>query len=125
MISISTSSSDSSQKALSKMRKQNLLSNLDKVGAEGVRLLREATPVESGETREGWAYRVVEERNGPRIEWYNTHDSGSGTPVAVLIQYGHGTKNGGYVPSIDYINPAIQPLFDQVIDELWKKVMMA
>lgn len=126
MIGITVSGKESpTTKALLKMKRTNLLNQLHAYGQRGVRLLASATPVESGLTASSWAYRVVEERNGPRVEWYNTNDAGAGTSMAVLIQYGHGTKNGGYVQGRDYINPAIQPMFDEIIHGIWEKVKSA
>lgn len=124
MIGITVTGNESATtKALLKMKRQELLNNLNAYGQRGVDLLRNATPVESSLTANSWYYRIVEERNGPRVEWYNTHGSDSGeTSVAVLIQYGHGTKNGGYVMGRDYINPAIQPMFDEIIHDIWEKV---
>jgi hypothetical protein len=90
-------------------------------GEMGVRALQSATPVESGQTRSAWRYRIVSDRNGPRIEWYNTHDGG-GVSVAVLIQFGHGTGTGGYVQGRDFINPAMRPIFDRIANEVGKKV---
>lgn len=127
MIGITVSGRESSTtKALLKMKRSQLLNQLHEYGRRGVALLASATPVDSSLTASSWAYRVVEESNGPRVEWYNTHASDSGqTSVAVLIQYGHGTKNGGYVQGYDYINPAIQPMFDEVLNGIWEKVKSA
>lgn len=126
MIGITTSRvNDKTTKSLRKMKKSELLRDLNRYGAMGVALLASATPVETNLTAQSWKYRIVQERNGPRVEWYNTNDDGSGTPTVVLIQYGHATKNGGYVVARDFINPAIQPMFDEIINEIWKRVMMA
>lgn len=126
MIGITISGRESpTTKALLKMKRSNLLNQLHAYGQRGVTLLSQATPVDSSLTRNSWAYRVVEERNGPRVEWYNTNDAGAGTSTAILIQYGHGTKNGGYVQGRDYINPAIQPMFDEIINGIWEKVKRA
>lgn len=127
MIGITVSGRESpTTKALLKMKRSQLLNQLHAYGQRGVQLLASATPTDSSITANSWAYRVIEERNGPRVEWYNTHADESGqTPVAVLIQYGHGTKNGGYVQGRDYINPAIQPMFDEIINGIWEKVKSA
>jgi hypothetical protein len=123
---IVTGNESPTTKALMKMKRTALLNQLHAYGKQGVALLASATPVDSALTASSWAYRVVEEGNGPRVEWYNTHADDSGqTPVAVLIQYGHGTKNGGYVQGRDYINPAIQPMFDEIISGIWEKVKRA
>lgn len=127
MIGITVSGRESpTTKALMKMRRSQLLNKLHAYGQRGVTLLSQATPVDSRHTASSWAYRIVEERNGPRVEWYNTSADESGqTSVAVLIQYGHGTKNGGYVQGRDYINPAIQPMFDEIINGIWQEVKSA
>lgn len=106
---------------LKKVSTGDLYSRLDKYGAEGVKALRRATPIESGETARGWGYRVIRSKNNPGIEWYNTHTN-DGANIAVLIQYGHGTGTGGYVQGIDYINPAMRPLFERIADDIWKEV---
>jgi hypothetical protein len=98
--------------------------NLDIYGRMGVRALAGATPVDTGLTASSWDYRIIKERHGMRVEWFNTHgDEANRTSVAILIQYGHGTGTGGYVQGRDYINPAIQPLFDMMADEIWKVVI--
>lgn len=90
-------------------------------GQLGVDALSRATPVDTGRTASSWKYRVIRDRKGPSIEWYNTNDAG-GKPVAILLQYGHGTGTGGYVQGRDYINPAIQPIFDRIAADVWKRV---
>jgi hypothetical protein len=103
------------------MAKGDLFSGLDHYGRMGVDALARATPVDTGLTASSWAYRIRREKGRVGIEWYNTHTV-SGVQVAILIQYGHGTGTGGYVSGRDYINPAMQPLFDQIADDVWKKV---
>lgn len=88
----------------------------------GVAALEQATPKETGETAISWKYRIVRGKTFIRIEWYNTHLDVNGTMIAVLIQYGHGTGTGGYVVGRDYINPAMRPLFDKFVIDIWKKV---
>jgi hypothetical protein len=83
----------------------------------GVAALQQATPIDEGDTRAGWSYRVTSNS----IAWYNSHVN-DGANVAILIQYGHGTGTGGYVAGRDYINPAIQPIFDHIVSELGKRV---
>lgn len=90
-------------------------------GAKGVKALSDATPVDTGKTASSWDYRVVIGRNSITIEWTNSNES-EGIPVALLIQYGHGTARGGYVSGRDYINPAIQPIFDEMADRIWEEV---
>jgi len=94
---------------------------LDKYGKEGVRALSEATPIDTGETASMWDYQIFIGRSAFGINWTNSNIVG-GIPIAVLIQYGHGTGNGGYVKGRDYINPAIQPIFDKIANEIWAEV---
>lgn len=95
---------------------------LDKYGREGVNALSMATPVDSGKTASSWRYEVINTNGNLSIGWVNDEVTSEGTPIAVLIQYGHGTRNGGYVQGRDFINPAIKPVFDKIADELWKEV---
>jgi hypothetical protein len=96
-------------------------SNLDKYGKAGVAALARATPVDTGLTADSWKYTIVRTRGRPGIEWYNTNVV-NGTSVAILIQYGHGTGTGGYVRGKDYINPAMRPVFDQIVSQFFKEV---
>lgn len=93
----------------------------DKYGQMGVEALREATPKDSGETANSWHYKIQNNRNSTTIYWFNTHTN-KGVNIAVILQYGHGTRNGGYVKGIDYINPAIKPIFEKLADDAWKEI---
>lgn len=115
---------NSTEKFLKGLTKANPARLLDRYGREGVRLLSAATPVESGETSESWSYEVRITKESYSIVWKNSHSAG-GTPVAILLQYGHGTGTGGYVEGRDYINPVIQPLFDKIARDVWKAVTKA
>lgn len=95
---------------------------LDKYGREGVIALANATPIESGKTASMWRYEVHNLKNGIELVFYNDNVTKDGTPIAILLQYGHGTGTGGYVRGRDYINPAIRPIFDKITDALWKEV---
>jgi Bacteriophage HK97-gp10, putative tail-component len=95
--------------------------NLDKYGKAGVAALARATPVDTGLTADSWKYKIVKTRGRPGIEWYNTNVV-NGTSVAILIQYGHGTGTGGYVRGKDYINPAMRPVFDQIVSQFFREV---
>jgi len=97
---------------------QRIRSVLDRYGRQGVAALQMYTPKDSGETANSWKYEIF----NLGIAWSNTNVTGNGTPVAILLQYGHGTKNGGYVQGRDYINPALQPIFDEIADNCWKEV---
>ena len=88
---------------------------------EGVRALANATPVRSGATAAAWDYEVTRLGNTWKLTWINRHIV-DGVAVAILLQYGHGTGTGGYVAGRDYINPAIQPVMDQIADKVWKAV---
>ena len=94
---------------------------LDKYGNEGVKVLSSATPIDSGETAESWGYEITRSNRGVKIVWTNTNIV-DGVPIAIIIQYGHGTQNGGYVQGRDYINPALRPIFDNIVNEVWREV---
>lgn len=106
---------------LRRISRDEIFQSLNQYGREGVAALSAATPVESGETANSWQYTVYKKGRSYGIVWSNTHIQ-SGVNVAVLIQYGHGTRNGGYVYGRDYINPAIQPIFDRIVTNIWKEV---
>lgn len=89
---------------------------------KGVAALRAATPKDTGETADSWSYEIREEAGRLSIFWKNDHFN-DGVNIAIILQYGHGTKNGGWVEGIDYINPAIRPIFKQMADEAWKEVV--
>ena len=95
---------------------------LDQYGREGVNALAMATPVDSGITAASWRYKVTNTKGSVSIEWYNDSETKTGIPIVVLVQYGHGTRNGGYVKGNDFINPAMKPIFDKIADALWKEV---
>lgn len=97
------------------------LGTLDKYGREGVAALASATPVESGKTASSWYYEITNDGQTAKISFYNSNVN-KGVPIAIIIQYGHGTKNGGWVEGRDYINPAIQPIFDRIAEEIWREV---
>ena len=106
---------------LKKMLNLRVADKLRAAAAEGVAALAAATPKESGLTANSWTAEVTIGASGFTIEWQNTHVN-SGVPIAIILQYGHGTGTGGYVQGRDYINPAIQPVFDKIADEIWKEV---
>lgn len=96
---------------------------LDKYGKLGVEALKEATPKDTGKTSESWSYEVIEEKDGTfRIVWSNSNLGDDWAPIAILLQYGHATGNGGYVQGQDYINPAIDKIFHRLADDAWKEV---
>lgn len=94
---------------------------LNKYGMKGVEALREATPKDTGKTSESWNYKITRENDIVKLSFLNSNRN-QDVPIAIILQYGHGTKNGGWVEGIDYINPAIQPLFEELAKEIWKEV---
>lgn len=100
------------------------LSILDKYGREGVAALASATPVDSGKTASSWYYKI-EHSHGAAILSFHNSNVNDGVPIAIILQLGHGTGTGGYVQGRDYINPAIQPLFDKIAEDAWKEVTNA
>lgn len=122
MISFNSSGSfKNSQSWLAKLKAGGHFSELDRYGRQGVAALAAATPKESGETANAWTYRVFKKNGKAGVAWYNTHIV-NGVSIAIILQYGHGTGTGGYVPGRNYINPAIQPIMDAMGDDVWKKV---
>ena len=107
---------------LRNLKKRARMQILDKYGKEGVALLKSATPVRTGLTAESWIYEIKDTKQGSEIIFRNTNVSQGWAVIAILLQYGHGTKNGGWVEGIDYINPAIQTLFKKIVDEAVKEV---
>ena len=97
------------------------LGNLDKYGQEGVAALACATPVDTGQTANSWHYKIEQKNGSVSIGFYNTNIQ-NGVPIAIILQYGHATRNGGWVQGRDYINPAIQPIFDKIADTAWREV---
>lgn len=94
---------------------------LDKYGQLGVDALSSVTPVDSGLTANSWYYEIDRGKEVSTISFHNSHIN-EGVPIAIILQYGHGTGTGGWVQGRDYINPAIQPIFDQLADEAWREV---
>lgn len=99
----------------------NYKSILQKYAQEGVAALAAATPVESGTTANSWDYEIRVSQGRYSIAWTNSNIV-DGVQIAVIIQYGHATRNGGWVQGRDYINPALQPIFDKIANELWREV---
>lgn len=112
------------ERFLRNAQKLDIRSILESAGAEGVRALRTATPIDSGLARESWDYEVDWSPLGAKITWTNS-DVENGFPVVIALQYGHGTGTGGWVQGRDFINPAMQPIFDRIADKVWKAVTSA
>lgn len=106
---------------LERVKEPVKLGTLNKYGRDGVAALASATPVDSGLTASSWYYEITN-RGGVATITFNNSNIQNGVPIAIILQYGHGTGTGGYVQGRDYINPAIQPLFDRIADEAWKEV---
>jgi hypothetical protein len=104
-----------------RMRQRAYLTSLEKYGPVGVQALAAATPTESGETARSWYYFTINRPGYFSIQWANSHME-SGISIAAILQYGHGTKQGVYVEGVEYINPAMRPIFDQIAQDMWKEV---
>lgn len=125
MITASTSGSfDNTERFLNKILHGDIFATLERFGQEGVEALSSSTPKDSGLTASSWTYEVLREKGSWSIIWGNTHIE-DGRPIAILLQYGHGTGTGGFVQGRDYINPAMRPIFDRMADEAWKAVTSA
>ena len=97
------------------------LGTLDKYGQRGVDALKEATPKDTGRTADSWYYRIVHTYEGARIEWLNS-SSNDGVLIAILLQYGHAFQNGEFFEGLDYINPAIKPIFEEIAEDAWREL---
>ena len=106
---------------LERVKESAKIGVLDKYGREGVAALASATPVETGKTANSWYYEIKRQNRSVSLEFKNSNIK-DGVPIAVILQYGHGTGTGGWVQGRDYINPAIQPIFDKIADSAWKEV---
>ena len=122
MISVESSGSfDKTERALNRMKSGVAFSRLETFGQMGVDALANATPKSSSLTASSWTYKVTHRKGRYTITWNNTNEV-NGVQIAVIIQYGHATGNGGWVEGIDYINPVMRPLFQQIVDDVWKEV---
>ena len=108
-------------KFLERVKQPVRRSVLDNYAKKGVEALASATPVDSGITASSWTYEIITEKESITINFINTHIN-KGVPIAVILQYGHGTGTGGWVEGRDYINPAIQPIFDEMVKDIWREV---
>lgn len=106
---------------LEKTKEKLNLGLLDKYGREGVAALQAATPKDTGKTSESWYYKI-ERKNGSVSLTFHNSNQNKGVPIAIILQYGHATGNSGYVEGVDYINPALRPIFDKIAEEAWKEV---
>lgn len=106
---------------LERLKEVVKLGDLNKYGRQGVQALSSATPIESGETANSWYYEINRTKESVSISFHNSNIN-NGVPIAIILQYGHGTGTGGWVEGRDYINPAIQPIFDKIAEDAWKEV---
>lgn len=106
---------------LEKVKEAAKVGVLDKYGQAGVAALSSATPIESGLTAQSWYYEIEHTKSSAVIRFLNSNIN-KGVPIAIILQYGHGTGTGGWVEGRDYINPAIQPIFDNIAEDAWKEV---
>lgn len=106
---------------LQRVKEEVILEILNRHGREGVAALASATPVDTGLTANSWYYQVERNNGKYSLAFYNSNIQ-NGVPIAVILQYGHGTRNGGWVQGVDYINPALRPIFDKIANEAWREV---
>ena len=121
MITINVRGSTKRTEGFLRRNKKIKISNLDTYGVMGVNALAAATPVNTGVTASSWNYQIVEEDGRTTIVWTNSNVV-KGQNIALLLEYGHGTRNGGYVVGLDYINPALRPVFDDIAAKAWREV---
>lgn len=125
MISLSADGSfDKTERFLRSMQKLDVKKTIDAAAQRGVVALSRATPLESGLAAASWGYVITHAKGSVSIGWTNS-DVEDGYPVAIMIQYGHGTGTGGWIQGIDYINPAMRPVFDEIAETVWKAVTSA
>src|SRR5690348_628962 len=119
IVNVTTKGSfDNTERFLTKVTtNNNLRAILEKYGPIGVRALAEATPVDTGLAASSWTYEIVERPGYISLRWFNS-DVENGIPVVILLQYGHGTRNGGWIEGRDFIMPAIEPIFQKILDEV-------
>ena len=109
------------EKWLNKLERAEFYKRVEALAAQGTSALSSATPVDSSRTANSWSHEVSISGRGARIEWTNSNVN-QGVPIAIILQYGHGTGTGGYVAGRDYINPAMRPIFEKIAEEVWKEV---
>lgn len=112
---------EKTERFLKKSFGRDYINVLEKYGQQGVSALSAATPIDSGLTATSWSYRIIQNNSSISIIWENSNIH-KGVNIAIILQYGHGTRNGGYVSGRDYINPALKPIFDKMADAAWKEV---
>ena len=121
---VTTRSGKRTEESLRRLKQGDIFRTLDAQARRGVSALASAVPKDSGLAADSWDYEIDRSRGGVIIRWTN-NDIENGFPVAIMLQYGHGTGTGGYVQGQDYINPAMRPIFDSIADAVWKAVTSA
>lgn len=122
MITVETTGSFKNMKGFfQRTKRKNFRKALEQYGRAGVEILASETPVDTGEASSSWYYEIVEHKGSISLLWRNSAMAGS-TPVVILIKYGHGTGNGGYVQPNDFISPIVADLFRSMADTIWKEV---
>lgn len=106
---------------LKRVSGDDIYSSLERYAKEGVDALSASTPSDTGKTASSWDYEIKKDRNGVSIYWTNSNVM-DGIPVVILIQYGHATGTGGYVQGIDFINPTLRPVFEKIVENVWREV---
>lgn len=106
----------------SSKKNAKLIHKLNELGEKGCAALRSTTPKDTGKTSESWYYKVEEDNNTIAVKFYNSNVNNH-VNIAIILQFGHGTRNGGYVQGIDYINPALHPLFENIANQAWREVI--
>lgn len=110
------------EKFVLKMTKRDYEQIIERYARMGVKALKEATPIDSGETANSWDYEIHYTKGKTKIVWTNSNVTKNGTPIAILIQYGHYSKNGTFVQGRDFINPALRSIFAKLAEDIWKEV---
>ena len=109
-------------KFVKNMSRRDYLKIVEKYARLGVEALSEATPIDTGETASQWGYEIYTTKRTTKIIWTNDNVTRDGTPIPILLQFGHATKDGGFVQGIDFINPAMAPVFEKMVEQVWKEV---
>ena len=112
-------------KFLKAMKEKDWLKRIDQYAQEGVNALKAATPKDTGLTADSWNYEITNDGNRLEITWYNTNVKKGYFNVALMLQYGHATKSGTWIKGVDYINPALKPVFDKISNNMWEEVKNA
>lgn len=122
MIKVTTRGSfRNAEQFFSRVKNRQQFARLERYGPLGVRALASATPVDSSDTANSWYYEIIKRPGYFSIQWLNSNME-DGVSIAAIIQYGHATGNGGRVQGVDYVNPAMRPIFEQIATDMWKEV---